>query len=235
MIEFSIILPIYKQSKQLKKLISEYLKKLKSLNEPFELILVINGGDKDSYEIAKKLITKYSSLKVFYLQESGWGNAVIAGIKASKGKFICYTNSARTRLSDLLLILKYAKRNPDVVIKATRILHINLLRKLGSTLYNIECRLLLHTPVWDVNGTPKVGPAKVFSKINLSSKDDLIDAEFMAKCLWNNVPVLEVPILFPDRYGGKSTTKFLSALKMYLGVIRIRQMLSLALKRSGEA
>ena len=224
-ITYSIVLPIYHQSNQIETLVSSYGNGLKKLKESFEIILVINGGDTASYVIAQKLVKKNSFLRVVYLEDAGWGNAIITGIKTAQGKFICYTNSARTRISDLSTILTYAKNNPSVVIKATRILHLNLLRKLGSTLYNIECRLLLHTPVWDVNGTPKVMPSHVARKIGLTSKGDLIDAELIAKCVWNNIPILEVPILFPPRFGGNSTTRIFSALKMYIGVFKIKDML----------
>ena len=224
-ITFSVVLPIYHQSKQIETLVATYGSGLKKLKESFEIILVINGGDTASYVIAQKLTKKNPFLKVLYLEEAGWGNAIIAGMEKAEGTFICYTNSARTRISDLITILTYAKSNPSVVIKATRILHLNFLRKLGSTLYNIECRLLLHTPVWDVNGTPKVMPSHVARKIGLTSKGDLIDAELIAKCVWNNIPILEVPILFPPRFGGNSTTRIFSALKMYTGVFKIKDML----------
>lgn len=195
------------------------------MKSSFEIILVVNGNDTQSYKEAERIAKNNSELKIVFMKEAGWGNAIITGIKHADGKFICYTNSARTRSDDLVTILQYAKHNSGVVIKATRILHLNLLRKLGSTLYNIECRLLLHTPVWDVNGTPKVMPKRIIDQIGLVSKDDLIDAELMAKCVQNHIPILEVPILFPPRYGGKSTTKISSALKMYIGILHIRELL----------
>ncbi len=222
---FSVILPIYHQSRQIPTLLQTYAKGLKKLDKPFEIILVINGDDNESFTAAKKSISKFQSAKIIYLKEPGWGNAIIKGIHEAKGEYICYTNSARTRIEDLLTILTYAENNTSVVIKATRILHLSWLRNLGSTLYNIECRLLLHTPVWDVNGTPKVMPASVAKKIQLTSKDDLIDAELIAKCVNAHIPILEVPILFPPRFGGKSTTRILSAIKMYLGVFYIKNML----------
>lgn len=225
MTEFSVILPIYHQADQLEELIQQYVSGLKKLRSSFEIILVINGNDSASHTVGKKLLQKYPMVQIIFLKRSGWGLAVKTGIEHAKGNYICYTNSARTQISDLIAILKLAKHNPHVVIKATRILHINLLRRLGSTLYNIECRLLLHTPVWDVNGTPKVFPRKVAKKITFVSENDLIDAEFIAKCIWSAIPILEVPILFPERYGGKSTTKIFSAIKMYVGLFKIRRIL----------
>lgn len=222
---FSIILPVYHQSQQLSFISSSYIHALRKIKSSFEIIFVVNGNDKQSYREAKRIAKIYPEIMVIFMEDSGWGHAVITGIKHANGKFICYTNSARTRVDDLVAILRYAKRNPGVVIKATRILHLNFLRKLGSTLYNIECRLLLHTPVWDVNGTPKVMPRKIAQIVDLKSKDDLLDAELMAKCIKINIPILEVPILFPPRYSGKSTTKIFSAIKMYSGVFRIRNLL----------
>lgn len=222
---FSIILPVYHQSKQLALISNNYVASLRKMKYSFEIIFVVNGNDIESYKEAERISKKNPEIKVIFMKESGWGNAVIEGIRHANAKFICYTNSARTRTDDLITILQYAKHNSGVVIKATRILHLNLLRKLGSTLYNIECRLLLHTPVWDVNGTPKVMPKKIADILNLTSKNDLIDAELVAKCVKNHIPILEVPILFPPRYGGKSTTKIYSAIKMYLGVLRLRKQL----------
>ena len=42
------------------------------------------------------------------------------------------------------------------VIKASRKIRENWKRRLGSLLYNLECRALFDLPYWDINGTPKV-------------------------------------------------------------------------------
>lgn len=222
---FSIILPVYHQADQIQLIVKNYTTSLRTLKMSYELLLIINGNDRSSYEAAKKLTKDNPTVKIVFLKEAGWGNAVLVGLQKAQGKLVCYTNSARTRLEDLLAILRFAEKNPTIVIKATRMLHISPLRKIGSTLYNIECRILLHTPVWDVNGTPKVIPKSVVKKLHLESKDDVIDAELVAKCIALHIPILEVPILFPPRFGGSSTTNYLSAFKMYTGVLRIRKML----------
>lgn len=221
---FSIILPLYKQSQQIQLIVNEYEKALKKEKYTYELLLVVNGEDKASYSIAKNLAKNNSHIKTIYLKRAGWGNAVRAGIRMSRGTSICYTNSARTRVYDLISMLRLAENNSRTVLKATRIMRVGFLRKLGSTLYNIECRLLLKVPVWDINGTPKIIPRTVMQKISLESNDDLLDAELIAKCIWSEVPILEVPVLFPQRFGGTSTTNFVSALRMYIGVFRIKKM-----------
>lgn len=219
---FSIILPVYKQEDHILQMVQEFINGLKKIDRQYELLVVINESDSKPYTKLIEFAKTRSSMHVFLDKNTGWGNAVRFGISKARGKYICYTNSARTNSHDLLQMLLYAKNNKNVVVKATRITRENWMRKAGSILYNLENRLLLKTPVWDVNGTPKVFPRSILNKINLESKDDLIDAEFMLKCFRLHIPILEVPVLFTKRKGGKSTTNFLSAIKMYIGLIDLR-------------
>ena len=43
-------------------------------------------------------------------------------------------------------------------MKANRKIRDNWRRRLGSLLYNLECRALFDLANWDINGTPKVFP-----------------------------------------------------------------------------
>jgi hypothetical protein len=120
-------------------------------------------------------------------------------------------------------MLLYAVAHPDVVIKANRKIRENWKRRLGSLLYNLECRVLFDLACWDINGTPKVFP-RVFDKLlALSRDDDLIDAEFNAICRRENYRMLEVPIFSHRRHGGTSTTNYRSALRMYRGAYQMRR------------
>ena len=90
------------------------------------------------------------------------------------------------------------------------------------TILNAVC--YFDSPVWDINGTPKVFPRKYTPLLNLLLReDDLIDAEFVALCRKHDYPMLEVPVLSTRRHGGKSTTNYGSALKMYVGALRLWQ------------
>lgn len=219
---FSIILPIYNQENQLEEIVNLYVGKLKTVKGDWELLLVINGSSDNSYKKAVELSTKFPSIVVYNLKENGWGKAIKFGISKTRGNYICYTNSARTNVEDLVKIIRYALINKDALIKATRIVREGWLRKLGSILYNLEARLLLKIPVWDINGTPKAFPKKILKKIELISDNDLIDAELLAKCLKHSIPVIEMPVYFNKRISGKSTTNFLSAFKMYMGLFQIK-------------
>ena len=218
---FSIILPLYKQVNHAEYLYNTYTEALSTLNDSWEILFVVNGNNDGAVEKLNGL-NKLENVKVLWLENGGWGRAVKFGLSQAQGKYLCYTNSARTEISDLLMILNYAKVNTDNVVKATRIIREKLMRKVGSTLYNLECRILYKVPVWDVNGTPKVIPQKVYNQLNITSDDDLIDAEIIIKCTRNKNPIIEIPVVSTTRISGASTTNFLSAYKMYSGLFRFR-------------
>ena len=219
---FSIILPLYKQVNHAEFLYNSYTSNLATLNETWELLFVVNGANDGAVEKLNSL-NKLENVRVLWLEKGGWGRAVKFGLSQGKGKYLCYTNSARTEISDLLLILNYAKVNNDNVVKATRIIREKLVRKIGSTLYNLECRILYKVPIWDVNGTPKVIPKKVYDQLNITSDDDLIDAEIIIKCDRNKSLIIDIPVVSTTRISGSSTTNFMSAYKMYSGLFRFRK------------
>lgn len=153
-------------------------------------------------------------------EKGGWGLAVNLGIKTARGELICYTNSARTTAQQLVMVILPALISPDSVAKAQRIGRSGL-RMLGSSLYNLQSRLLFGVPWSDVNGTPKVFPRRFESLLNLNRNDDLIDLEFLIACRKSGFPVQQIPIYSGKRHGGESTTKWKSAMKIYMNAINM--------------
>ena len=223
--KISVVLPIYNQGSQIEYLFQQYAK-LSQLSVTWEVLFVVNGSKDDSYAKSVQLAGQNPNFKVFNLELGGWGRAVRFGITEAKGDMICYTNSARTTIEDLLLILNYAVANDSVVLKTTRVIRESFVRKIGSILYNYENRTLLGTPIWDVNGTPKVFAAKHIKDMPLQSNGDLIDAEVMARVYRKGIQIVEILIISTSRIGGgKSTTGFKSAWKMYTGLLDLRKIL----------
>src|SRR5258708_30807041 len=118
-------------------------------------------------------------------------------------------------------MLLFAVAYPDVVVKANRKIRDGWVRRLGSLLYNLECRALFDLPNWDVNGTPKVFPRKFDRLLALTRDDDLIDIEFNVACRIGSYPIVEVPIFSSRRHGGRSTTNLRSPLQLYLGASQL--------------
>jgi glycosyltransferase involved in cell wall biosynthesis len=213
----SIILPVHNQADYVEGLILDYDKVLSRISSPYEFILVVNNSRDRSFEICQSLSRRLPHAMAINSEKGGWGWAVKLGLKEAHGDVLCYTNTARTTPQELQLFLLYAIANPYNIIKANRKFRDNFMRRLGSLLYNLEIRLLFDVAFWDINGTPKVFPKSFTNLMDLKEDGDMIDAEFNVICLRERYPVLEVPIISKARRGGKSTTGYYSALKMYWG------------------
>jgi glycosyltransferase involved in cell wall biosynthesis len=222
----TVILPVHNQADHIGGVVHGYLDVLARLGGTFEMLLVTNGCTDASPEVCRQLAAEHGSVRTLDLHPGGWGRAVKAGIAEARGEMVCYTNTARTTPEMLALILAYAKAYPDVVVKANRKIRDNWRRRLGSLLYNLECRALFDLPSWDINGTPKVFPRRFDRLLSLEREDDLVDAELLAVCRRWDYPIVEVPILATYRHGGASTTNYRSAVRMYLGAIALKRHLA---------
>lgn len=221
MTDISVVLPVHNQADHIAEIVPEYVRALSKVPRSYELLLVTNACKDNSSQICKSLGEQYEQVRTVDTKYGGWGLSVKLGLKAARGEILCYTNSARTSSEILVLVLLYAIAYPHVVIKANRKIRESLRRRLGSLLYNLECRAFFDLPTWDINGTPKVFPRHFDKLLKLNRDDDLIDAEFNVVCRREQYPILEVPILSTKRHGGKSTTNYVSALKMYWGAYQL--------------
>jgi glycosyltransferase involved in cell wall biosynthesis len=218
----SIVLPVYNEAGYVDSVVGSYRESLKKLPHSFEIILVPNGCRDNSAEVCRALAERDACVRVVESEQGGWGRAVKLGLREARGQILCYTNLARTSPQDLVLHLLYAVAHPQVVIKANRKIRDNWRRRLGGLLYNLECRTLFDLTCWDVNGTPKVFPRDFDKLLGLTRDDDLIDAEFNLICRREGYPLLEVPTFARGRHGGgKSTTNYSSAVRMYLGAYNL--------------
>ena len=217
----SVVLPVHDQADHIGTVVEGYAAALDRLERPYELVLVTNACTDRSVEVATALAEEREAVRTFDLQQGGWGRAVRAGLREARGDVLCYANCARTTPEMLTLLLVYEAAYPQVVLKANRKIRDNWRRRLGSLIYNLECRSLFDLPVWDINGTPKVFPRAFAGLLALTRDDDLIDLEFLAVCKREDYPVLEVPLLSTQRHGGRSTTNYGSAIRMYWGAYRL--------------
>jgi glycosyltransferase involved in cell wall biosynthesis len=217
----SVILPVYNQADHIENIVQGYFAALDNLKQSIEIVLVVNASKDGSLQRCESLAKTCRALKVLNNDLPGWGRALKDGFTAATGEILCYTNSARTDSYALALHIMLALANPGMVIKANRRLRHPFVRRIGSVLYNAQCRNLFDLPVWDVNGTPKVFSRDVLDRLDLSENGDLIDLEFIVKCKQLGLQILEVPIVSTVRHGGESTTNWISAIRMYWGAFRM--------------
>jgi len=218
----SIVLPVHNQGDHITAVVESYVEAVSSsIALSFEILLVANACTDNTVEVCQALGERHANVCTVTSEEGGWGRSVKLGLERAAGDLICYTNSARTSPQVLRRAIEYAIANPDTVVKANRKIRESWQRRLGSLIYNLECRAFFDLPTWDINGTPKVFPRQFRALMTLTRDDDLIDAEFSALCRRAPYPVLEMPVVSTKRHGGASTTNFKSALRMYWGAFEL--------------
>lgn len=219
----SVVLPVHRQAEQVADLGRCFATAIQKVGVDYEILFVVNGPQDGTLEAARAVASSTPHLRVTHTAQAGWGHAVRVGLETAKGDLICYTNTARTPDDVLTAIVAHAITNSGMVVKATRRTRDNWVRRLGSVLYNLECRALFDLPYFDINGTPKVFPREFSALLQLRQDDDLIDAEFMTECRSHGYPVVEIPIVPTPRRGGRSTTSVSSAFRMYAGALALHR------------
>jgi len=216
----SIILPVKNQADHIELIVSEYVSALRQIGELCELILVENGSTDATGAACAALAALHHGVAAV-ASGAGWGRAVRAGISNARGDLLCFTNSARTTPEDLALAVRYGLVNERVVVKASRKMRASLVRRIGSLLFNLQARMLFGMAIWDINGTPKVFHRELLPLLALRENGDLLDLEFAIACHRHQIAVLEMPIFAVRRHGGKSSTNWRSAFRIYAGTFRL--------------
>ena len=219
--QVTVILPVHNQASHIERVVEAYIDALNLVRIEYEVILVVNGNTDDSLAVCRDIDAGRDFVHTVYSKRAGWGEAVRLGIRVGDGSLLCFTNSARTTPQDLVRVVLYAISNPGHIIKAKRKKRGSFVRRMGSLIYNLQCRFLFGIQYWDLNGTPKVFPRASDKLLFMQQSDDLLDLEFNMICRAEGYSILEVPIFTDRRFGGRSTTTVWSAIRMYVGAYRV--------------
>ena len=139
-IKYSVVIPVYNSGDWLEELISKVEEVMNSLNGNFEIVMVNDCSPKiETWSVMCGLSDKYKELKIINLRyNSGQQNAVMCGLKHSRGEFVITMDDDFQHDPDdiKLLVSKMEESDTDVVIAQYDIKEHSLLRKLGSHLAN---------------------------------------------------------------------------------------------------
>jgi glycosyltransferase involved in cell wall biosynthesis len=218
----SVVLPCRNQADHIGGVLRRYLRPLESLDMPFELVVVPNASTDDTQAVVEELARGDERIRVVCNPAGGWGRSVRAGLAAARGTVLAYTNTARTDPESLPRFVERFRADGGSLVKARREARQAPLREIGSWLYNFEARWLLGVRSGDVNGTPKVFGRDLYERVTLTADGDLFDLELMCAATRLGTPIVELPVRGFQRHGGKSSTNWRSAWKMYSGALLCR-------------
>lgn len=88
--KISVIIPIYKSEKFLRKCVDSVLSQT---FKDIEILLIDDGSPDLSGEICDQYASKYSRVKAFHIPNSGVSAARNFGISMSSGEYLCFIDS----------------------------------------------------------------------------------------------------------------------------------------------
>ena len=188
MINLSIVIPCYNESKSLSILLKNFSQKLN--RRDIELIVVNNGSTDSTKSILFNLKKKYNFLKTIYVKKNiGYGNGILAGLKKSKGNFIAWTHA------DL-------QTDPyDVILGFEKYTFFTI----GMSFFET---ILLKKFLWDINAQPNIFHKEFFKSLDKIPFDFSFDLFFYYNAKRQGLKIIRFPVKFQKRKFGQSHWNF---------------------------
>lgn len=137
---YSIVIPVFNSQSTLMELYQRTVFVMESLDEPFEIIFVEDGGTDGSWQILQEIITQDKRMTAIQLlRNAGQGSATLAGLAEARGSFILTLDDDLQHPPEELPVLINALRNNDaldVVMGVPKIKRHPFFRRVASALIN---------------------------------------------------------------------------------------------------
>lgn len=185
--KFSLIIPVYKQEKTIKRDIEAIIKVLSILTVPFEIIPVIDGYLDNSFKVAKGVKDRRVRV-VGYKTNHGKGYAVRFGFSHATGDVIGFIDAGGDLKPQALprMLTQFEFQNADVVVGSKRHpeskIEYPLYRKILTFVYQKFTKLLFGLDIRDTQVGMKIYKRQLLEDVlpRLLVKQFAFDIEMLA-------------------------------------------------------
>lgn len=228
----SIIIPACNESARLKHTVETYLEFLeRSAERDFEIIVVCNGCEDNTAEIALSLSERTNLVKVLNIPEKiGKGGAVKAGLARATGLVCLFADAdGSTSPNECQKLVLAVRDNCDVAIGSRHmsgsrvVVRQPLARRLAGRGFNILVRVLFGFPFRDTQCGAKALAKETLPIVLSSVKTNgfSFDVDLLWRLKQNGFRIREIPVVWRD--SGGSTLRIRSHMpRMLAEVIRLR-------------
>lgn len=221
MIDVSVILPIYNESKNIPILFSKLVDELKDMN--YEIVAVNDGSRDDSWEQLKLVAAKNQRIRIInFAKNFGQTAALNAGLKNVSGEIIVLIDSdLENDPADIPILLAKIREGYDVVSgwRQKRWKGQFLTRKLPSMMANKLISKISGVHLHDYGCTLKAYRKEAVKHIALYGEMHRFIPVYAS---WYGGKVTEIPVQYQARIHGKSNYGIARTYKVLLDLILIR-------------
>lgn len=225
--DLSLVIPCYNEEGVIRHTVCELADCFGRHQIDVELVVVDNGSRDGTGHVIDDLIREELPVtKVVVHTNCGYGNGVLTGFKACRGRYVGITASwAQVEALDVLRVYNLAARSrPNTLVKVRRRFRLDgILRKVTSILYNFSMPLIFgRLGSIDINGCPKIIRREHLNSMALHSRDWFLDAEIMIKAKRLGLDVLEINVFAQQRAGGSSHVNAATCWEFVVNIIKVR-------------
>jgi dolichol-phosphate mannosyltransferase len=225
-IDLSIVLPAYKEEKNLSIILPLINQIVKNMHIQYEILIIDACFPVDK---TKKICQKYKVRHLYREGGNDFGSAVKTGIKEAEGEKILFMDADGSHTPETIPILFDHSKNYDLVIASRYIdqgeTENHWILTAMSRILNLSFKYILSIPCNDISNSFKMYNKKDLKPLNLKCKNFDIVEEIIYKIFKSNptLSYIEIPFKFKKRiFGDSKRNLFLFILTYIFTIIKLR-------------
>ena len=225
--DVSFVMPCYNEEAVVAQTVRRFVAAFERAGHRLELITVDNGSRDRTGEILRSLAEELPSVQpVRVAVNAGYGNGILSGLPHARAAWVGIVPAdGQVDAEDAVRLYEDAVASGQPVLaKARRRFRMDgLTRKFVSIAYNAFFRMLFPgVASLDINGLPKLLPRDVVLRMQLSSRQWLLDPEIMIKAHYLGVRVLEYNVFARARGNGLSHVRASTCWEFFTKLLKFR-------------
>jgi len=204
----SVILPVYNEGGNIKKIIKEtaHFLEIQEIFKNYEIIVVDDGSQDNTLKVLRKLINEISYLKIkIHYKNLGYGQALMTGVKQAKFEYVFFMDAdGQFNIKDLEKLAVYMPEF-EIILGYRQKREDNLYRRILGKSYSYLLFLFFGLKLKDVNCGYKVFKKEVLNYGEVISKGGVFYGEVLLKAKLKGYKFKEIPVKHFFRFSGKQT------------------------------
>ena len=223
--QLSVVIPSLNEADNLRILLPLLIQTIKGFVDEYE-VLIIDGGSKDD---TKNVLKDSGGL---YIRQSGagYGDALMTGIRVSRGQYVLTMDADFSHDPSFIRILWQDRYKADILIASRYVkggsASMPLVREILSRILNVVFGIALSLPIHDLSSGYRLYRASVVKGIKMQSRNFDVLQEILIRAYADGWKIGEVPFHYIPRKHGRSHAKLIrfgiSYLKTFGRMWRLR-------------
>jgi len=203
----SVIIPVFNEEVTVGNVVTRTKKTLEQLGVSYEILVVDDGSDDRSADIAQEL-----KAHVLRKAHQGKGFALRSGFRQAKGELVVTLDADGSHQpEEIPLVLQYIRENKADFVIGSRFLNseanktkIPKINRTGNRMFNGLIWYLTGAKISDSQSGFRAIRSSLIKKMKLGSHGYEVESEMLVKALKMGARVAETPISFDQRTVGSS-------------------------------